>query len=297
MTPAQRKQWLEVRRRGIGASDAPNLLGVGFRTAADVYREKIEPSDERVPAAGVLRRGIDLEPIIAQRYEETLQVQLLAAPHSIAHHARPWQLASLDRIRNDAAANPVELKSTAGFGDQWGPAGTDLIPDGYQVQVQHQLGITGSEWADVAALDVIAWEFRVYRIPFNPEFFEFISDIEAKFWTDHVLAKRPPGAEWGEQFADQARSLTVKGKKIELPEAAAELIAQRVELKTIRDEAEAAYKLLGAQIETLLGDAEEGTAADMWKVKRIHVPGGHVEYDREPYSRLDIRPIKTRGNR
>jgi len=293
MTPTERREWLESRRAGIGSSDAPNLLGIGFRTAADVYREKIDPPDERMPSAGVLRRGIDLEPIIAQRYEEAVYGVELAKPLPvIAHPERPWQLASLDRVRDDG--KPVELKSTAGFGDQWGPAGTDQIPDGYQVQVQHQMGVTGAEVCDVAALDVIAWEFRVYRVPFNPEFFEFISEMEAKFWTDHVLAKRPPGAEWGEQFADDARSLTVKGKKIELPEEAAALIAQRQELKAVRDEADAAYKQLGSEIEVMLGDAEEGTAAGTWKVKRIHVAGGHVEYDREPHSRLDIRPIRRK---
>lgn len=293
MTHAERKQWLEERRRGIGSSDAPNLLGVGFRTAADVYREKIDPPDERMPDRGFLRRGIDLEPIIAARYVEAVQGVELAKPLPvIVHPSRDWQLASLDRVRDDGY--PVELKSTIGFGDEWGPAGTDLIPDRYQIQVQHQLGTGGFEWADVAALDIIAWELRVYRIPFNPALFEFISEVEAKFWTDHVLAKRPPGAEWGEQFADEARGRTVKGKKIELPEDAAALIAQRQELKSIRDEADAAYKQLGFAIEVLLGDAEEGTAADAWKVKRIHVAGGHVEYDREPYSRLDIRPIKKR---
>lgn len=295
MTPAERKQWLEERRRGIGSSDAPNLMGVGFRTAADVYREKTEPPDERLPSRGVLRRGLDLEPIIAARYVEAVEGVELAKPlPSIAHPERPWQLASLDRVRDDGF--PVELKSTVGFGDEWGPSGTDLIPDGYQIQVQHQLGTGGFQWADVAALDVIAWELRVYRIPFNPALFEFISEVEAKFWTDHVLAKRPPGAEWGEQFADQVRGQMVKGKKIELPAEAAALIAQRQELKCIRDEAEAAYKQLGTEIEVLLGDAEEGTA-DTWKVKRIHVAGGHVEYDREPYSRLDIRPIRTKGKR
>lgn len=295
MTPTERKQWLEDRRGGIGSSDAPNLLGVGWRTAADVYRSKVEPPDERLPVAGILRRGIDLEPIIAQRYTEAVHGVELAKPLPvIVHPDRAWQLASLDRVRDDG--RPVELKSTVGFGDEWGPSGTDQIPDGYTIQTQHQMGVIGADSCDVAALDVIAWELRVYRIPFNREFFEFLTAIEAQFWEQHILTRTPPAAEWAEQFTEETRGRMVKGKKIELPAAAVDLITNRVELKAIRDEADAAYKQLGQELDALLGDAEEGTA-DTWKVKRIHIAGGHVEFDRDPYTRLDIRPIKTRGRR
>lgn len=291
MTHEERRQWLTERQAGIGSSDAPNLLGVGYRTAADVYRSKIDPPDERLPRAGVLRRGIDLETIIAQRYAESLEIEVEPPEESvIVHPARPWQMASLDRVRIDTG-KPVELKSTAGFGEQWGPSGTDQVPDGYLVQTQHQMGVVGADCCDLAALDVITWELRVYRIGFDPAFFEFLTAIEAQFWTDHVLTRTPPPAEWGERFEEETRGRMVKGKRVQLAELAAELCERQKELTAIRNEADAEAKALGREIESLLGDAEEGTAGS-WKVKRIHVAGGHVEYDREPYTRLDIRPIR-----
>ena len=55
MTPTERLQWLAERQSGLGSSDAPNLVGLGFRTAQDVYIDKTEPVRD-LPPAGNLRR-------------------------------------------------------------------------------------------------------------------------------------------------------------------------------------------------------------------------------------------------
>jgi len=288
---ATRAKWLADRQEGVGSSDAPCLVGLGWKNATDIYREKTTSPDAR-PPAGFLRRGLELEGIVAGMYVESgaaIGAEIAKPEAAVAHPDRPWQLANLDRVRDDD--RPVELKTTAGFGDEWGPAGSDIVPEGYLVQCQHQMGVVGADWCDLAALDVIAWEFRVYRIPFSPAFFDFLTNVEAAFWAQ-VVARQPVGPEWSEQFADPARSRMVKGKAIDLPDAA-ELIEQRKAFGAIRDEADAEYRRLGARIEAMLGDAEAATAGP-WKVKRVNVKAHRVEAHDKPASSY-IRCDRKKG--
>jgi putative phage-type endonuclease len=276
--------WLRERQKGVGSSDAPNLVGVGFGDAASVYRSKVEPPDDREPRAGVLARGIALEETVARLYAETMGVVVGHPAPIVFHPDRPWQFASLDRVRDDG--RPVELKTTAGFGEAWGAAGTDQIPDGYRVQAQHQMGVIGADSIDLAALDVIAWELRVYRVPFDPDLFAWLTAVEETFWRGHVLPRVPPGPEWDEQLRADALALVEKGKRVELGAGAVELIERRKELAAIRDEADAECKRLGRLLEAQMGDAEIATAGG-WIV-----PGGEVSYTRDPYTRLDVRAGK-----
>jgi putative phage-type endonuclease len=187
--PADRLAWLLARQRGVGSSDAPNLCGVGYQDAASVYRSKVTAPNATLPVSGVLARGVALEPLVAQRYAEEMDAELVPCAQ-VAHPERPWQLANPDRRRLDSGRH-VELKTVTGFSDEWGPALTDRIPDGYAVQVQHQMGVLGAESIDLAALDVIAWELRVYRIPFDPSFYGWLTQVEERFWREHVPRRGP----------------------------------------------------------------------------------------------------------
>lgn len=292
-----RAEWLEIRRSGVGSSDAPNLVGVGFRTAADVYREKVSPPDPRLPVRGVLRRGIDLEPVAAALYAEVMGVELAAADLE-RHPVRPWQLASPDRVRPDGRR--VELKTTAGFGGQWGEPGTDEVPDGYRVQVQHQMGVKMADSIDLAALDVIAWELRVYRIDFDPEFFAWLTDVEARFVREHVEPRVPPAPDWERQFHPGYLARVVNpDTSVELGPDVSRLVEQRAALSAVRDEADEEYKRVDARIRALMGGAEVALCPG-WRVRQVVIADKvipeHVEPEkvRKGYSYLRATRTKER---
>lgn len=296
-----RTEWLEKRQAGIGSSDAPCLVGVGYRNASDVFRDKTEPVRESLPTTGVLARGMALEQIVADRYTQETGVKLVTRDMIDRHPEREWQMASVDRWRlehEDGHDAPVELKTVAGFGDEWGPDGSSRIPDGYFVQVQHQLGVVGNPWAHLAALDVIGWTFRIYSIRFDPEFFGLLSEVEHRFLTDHVRRRRDPGPEWEEKYAAALVEKIPKPEgQIELPEIAAEIIAKRNEFKSIKEAAEEAYRSHNAALESLLGDALEGVVGS-WKVKRISVKGSYVPASyRGGYSYLMCRESKPKAKK
>lgn len=283
-----RIDWLKERQGGIGASDAPNLVGVGYGNAATVYRSKVEPVND-APPKGYLRRGLDLEPIVAAMYTEVMGVPLSMRELTDRHPERPWQFCHVDRMRPDDL--PVQLKTTAGFGDDWGPSGTDQVPDGYRIQCLHEMGVIGASACDLIALDVILWEPRVYRLLFDPAAFDWLTRVEAEFW-EHVERRRPLPADWDERIAPVAAKLIVSGKYVELGADVETLITKRKQLGAIRDEADDEYKRIGQQIEASMGDAEVAMCCG-WKLKRIQIAAGIVpSYERKAYSRLDIRAVK-----
>lgn len=283
-----RESFLRERQSGIGGSDAPNLIGVGFRSASEVYRDKTEPVVAR-PATGWLRRGLELEPIVASMYSEIMGVELVERPLMDRHPERPWQLCHVDRMRPDD--HPVQLKTTAGFGDDWGPNGTDQVPEAYRIQCLHEMGVVGAPASDLIALDVVTWQPRVYRILFDRDAWDWLTHIEAEFW-DHVQRRQPIDATWEERIAPVAEQVILPSKRVELGADVEALITQRNELGAIRDEADERYKRLGQEIQSRMGDAEIATCG-AWKLKRIKIAAGVVPaYERRAYVRLDVRTLK-----
>ena len=287
-----REEWLKERQTGVGASDAPNLVGVGFRDAASVYRSKVEPVRD-TPPAGFLRRGLELEGIVANMYTEVMGESLTEPTEAIRRHPeRPWQLASIDRERQDGM--PVQLKTLAGFGDEWGENGTDLIPDGYRVQCLHEMGVSGRDSMDLICLDVIAWEPRVYRLMFDSSAWDWLTSVEDEFWK-RVLAREPVGPEWDEQFAEQAARVIVKGKLVELGPDVSALIERRKEFAAIKKEAEEEYERLGLLLADRLGDAEKAVAPG-WKLGWVNMPETVVEsFTRKASRHIRAYPIKQKG--
>lgn len=275
MDAVQRVDWLRERQTGIGASDAPNLVGLGYRDALDVYRAKTAPvgHTDVEPEDGPLARGIALEPVVAQRYARFMDCELVAPPAPIVRNpGAPYQLASPDRFRADNG-RLVELKTALFFGDEWGPSGTDRIPDGYTVQVQQQMGVLGLDHCDLAALDVTAWELRVYRVAFDVDLFEWLTDVESTFWNEHVEKRVPPSVEWEARFDPKKVGLLAdRGTRIDLSHVpgAVELFARVKELGELTKEADEAYTAARDELAALMGRAERADAGP-WTVKKVIV--------------------------
>lgn len=294
-----RSEWIAERYRipGVGASDAANLIGIGFQSARDVFNDKLNPpTGDDVPTTGWRARGLALEATAAAMYELKMQTPLDLPPNAIVRHRdREWQFCSPDRVRADGRM--VEIKSAVGVGDEWGAEGTDQIPDSYMTQVQHSLGVLAAsggavaDWCDVACLDIVQWQLRVFRVRFNPAFFEWLTEIEARFVADHLLPKVPPGPEWGDRFAAPALAMIRPGTAVDLGPAGEVLAERRRRVGEVRKQCEAEYDRLTAELRALMGTAERATAG-AFTLKQSVVKGGPVTYTREDYMRLDVRAKK-----
>lgn len=133
----EKQKWLEWRRKGIGASDAPIIMGVSpWTTPYDLLMQKVEGKE--IEETFAMKRGIDLEDTARQRAEEMLGVFLF--PKYCEHRKYPWMLASLDGIDLDEKIM-IEIKCTSKKNHLLAKKGE--VPKHYYPQLQHQLEVSG----------------------------------------------------------------------------------------------------------------------------------------------------------
>jgi putative phage-type endonuclease len=198
---AARDHWLEQRRTGIGASDAPVIVGAAkWRSPLQLFAEKAGLADVTEDEKDYLTWGHRLEPIIASAYEdETGRTTFDPGDYEIQRHESvPWMIATIDRLvvgwNADGPHRPpheapgvLELKTANAFRkDDW----KDGPPLAYQVQLQHQLAVTGHLWGSIAVL-IGGQSFLWTDIPRNNEFIDKLMIAEERFW-QRVIRRDPP---------------------------------------------------------------------------------------------------------
>lgn len=124
-----------LRRNYIGASDAPIIMGESpWKSPAKLYREKV--GLDIVESTYPMRRGIALEQ--EARHVFFLETQLSVYPMRVLHREIPWMMASMDGLSFDRTV-AVEIKCP--MGKDHIVASTEMIPDKYFAQLQHQLEV------------------------------------------------------------------------------------------------------------------------------------------------------------
>ncbi len=189
-TPEERAAWLARRRQGVGASDAPVILGLSrFKSAYQLWHEKLGiGGDGRMTEAQMW--GLLHEPTVAAMYEIRTGEQLFNPRDTVRHPEHPYRYANLDRVRADRI---VQIKTDQTWSG-WGPDGSDQIPPPYLVQVTHEMDCAGAHLCDVAAL-LCGNQMRIYTVPFNPVLAERIADSQHEFWA-MVQRRVPPPIDW-----------------------------------------------------------------------------------------------------
>lgn len=195
ITPATETAWLEERRRSVGASDAPAVLGVcPYRTPIDVWQDKLGIAPPRVESEAMYW-GKRLESVVLEEYERRTGRAVVSRQQFARDGSYPWMTATLDGLTADGRV--VEVKTAAAWAKEWGEEDTDAIPEPYLVQVHHQLAVTGLDVADVAVL-IGGQRFRVYEVRRNADLVDAVVTGEAAFW-QHVVSRTPP--DWGRMTA------------------------------------------------------------------------------------------------
>lgn len=251
-----REAFLAERRRGIGGSDAPVILGLStWKTPLQLWMEKTGRVTDDADNP-ILRRGRKLEAVVASEYEEETGRTVRHMPTLAVHHEHGWMIGHVDRaieasdhdgpgILEAKAANIFRIR-------EW----EDEAPLAAQVQLQHYLAVTGASWGSVAGL-LGGIEFKYQDLDRNEEFIAALISRERAFW-QHVLSDDPPEPQAGDVKVIGRIFEAIEGKSIDLPEDAIELDRQRLaasteikRLEELKDEAEAKLKFL-------IGDAEVG---------------------------------------
>lgn len=293
--------WLEARRNGLGASDAASVLGLSRKSPLALYHEKLglELDESREQRIRLLKMGHLMEPVIAGLFGEEVKAVGVREPPARFHLERstlyPWLTCTVDRWGRDttlpvdslgAAAHPteyiaeqavvIELKNVSVFAaSDWLDAGE--VPLEYQVQVQHQLAVTGLKRGYIACT-IGGIDFKWAPVERDDSFIAVLLQMESQFW-DRLKAGEPPPAD----YLDSTRETLVQLRKqakidetkvIELP---TEFIALREEHDSVEAQL-TALKLRKEHIENQVRDylvkqgAQFGTLRDgrgySWKMQQ-----------------------------
>ncbi len=200
-----REQWLQVRRGGVGSSDAAAAVGLSpHKSQLQLWMEKtgragMLPATETDDDMSPTYWGALLEPIVAAHYTRRTGNRVRRVNAVLQHPLCPWMLANIDREVMGAPDVQILECKTAGIQGAW--LWRDGVPEYVQLQVMHQLAVTGKQAADVAVL-IGGQELQIYRIERDEAMISQLATLEWMFW-DYVERDEQPPAD-GSESADAA---------------------------------------------------------------------------------------------
>ena len=263
----ERDDWLEVRRTGIGSSDAAAAIGLNpYQSQLELWMQKtgkgdllpaIDPNDDTSP----MFWGTMLEPIVAAHYTKRKGNKVRRVNAVLQHPEHPWMLANVDR--EVVGAPDVQILECKTAGIHGARLWRDGVPEYVQLQVMHQLAVTGHRAADVAVL-IGGQELRVFRIERDEALIARLITLENQFW-DMVQQGIAPAGDGSDSSDKALRSLfpASAGEQVDLSEDE-ELNATFEELLQVRTDLDTVQKRearLRQRIQMHMGEASRALFA------------------------------------
>lgn len=291
--PSDREVWLGRRR--IGASDAPALFGLtGQWTSSYALWARLRgltpPSDG--DEAEYQRWGHILEAPIAEEYERLTERKTIdRGPYDIrVHPTRPYMTCTPDRgilAFDDRGPGLLQIKTRAFWkADEWGEG----APLDTQVQVQHELAVTGYRWASIA---VLIWgkPLRWVDVERNEPFIAMLEERCADLWR-RVEENDPPPPDDSEATAKALRRAFPidAGTEIKIAPPQAAMFERFEELRSARNALDKELQGLDNQIRAAFGEATAALLPDgtRWTLKTAQRAG----YVVEPSTHRTLRKAK-----
>jgi putative phage-type endonuclease len=189
-----REDWLDVRRGGIGSSDAAAAVGMNpYCSPLELWVDKTgrggalkqnDPEDDSAPTYW----GTLLEPIVAAHYTKRTGHRVRRINAVLQHPEHSFMRANIDReVMHTPDVQILECK-TAGINGArlW----QDGVPGYVRLQVQHQLAVTGKQAADVAVL-LGGQHLEIHRMIRDESLIDWLIEAERQFW-HYVETDTPP---------------------------------------------------------------------------------------------------------
>lgn len=253
-----RGEWLELRRTGIGGSDAGAILGVNpYRGAYGVWADKLGLLPETADNEA-MRQGRDFEDYVARRFAEKTGLKIRHEYHMLRSNAHPFMLADIDRrIAGEKAG--LECKTSKDL--RLARYKNGDFPIEYYAQCLHYLAVTGWDRWHLAVL-----VYGTDLLTFTIDRADVADDIEALiraegcFWRDNVQARvspTPDGLETTSKALLAVHPLATEGAAMDADEEADRLMLELIEVKDKIKALDKHGDELANRIKDIMGDNEE----------------------------------------
>lgn len=190
--------WLDARSSRLGGSEVAAVLGLSpWESRFSLWHRKrglvaAEPDNH------AMRRGRLLEATVATWFAEEHPEYRVRRTGTWVNRARPWQLATPDRLLTTLTDRALLEIKTAADASEWGEPGTDEVPVHYRAQVIWQLDTFGLTRAHVAVLTAL--DFREYVVEWNRSEAELLRGAGREFLDTVERDERPDIDEHGATY-------------------------------------------------------------------------------------------------
>jgi len=295
LTGEDRLAWLIERRKGIGASDAASIMGVGkWGTALSVWLDKTsdEPPKEESEETQ-FQRGNFFEPVCARLYANKTGEDLYKPAPILWHDDLDWMYASLD-YRRKSDHRPIECKTTRTM-EEFGEPDSDQVPAYYAIQAQQQMEVADQPFVDFSVL--CGFDHFIYTVKRNYEIAAMIIEVGGQFW-ENVKSRIQPDIDWAHKTTPELMKTLyqkVKRRTITLGGEAVLLHDQYEQLKLEEKTAKEAKELIHAKMKALMGEADVAELSDgsKWTRAEIKNPG----YTVAPFTYITLTPRRSKAQK
>lgn len=294
-----REQWLEVRRKTIGGSDAAGIVGLSsYATPYTVWANKTGrlPDSEDNEA---MRQGRDLEEYVAKRWQEATGKSVRRSNAILYNSQYPFAHADIDRaVVGENAGLECKTTSTLNVRQFHGVE----FPEKYYVQCVHYMAVTGADRWYLAVL-VLGKGFYTYVLERDAEEIRSLMAVEANFM-DFVRKDIPPTLDGSEATSDALQAIYPKSEFGEVDLFGRETILR--EYFALRDQKKLLEEQIGRIENTIkadMQDSEHGSCGGFsvsWKTQirrqfqAKEFAQAHPDIDLRPYYKnTTARPFKV----
>ena len=288
-----REEWLELRRKSIGASEAAAACGEDPKVSPLelVCRKRGELPEEDLSDIEAIQWGLLLEPAIVAESARREGLALLnkeqieaafrgdevtdlvgfvdGAHPFLRSRARPWQTATLDGVAYDPGSQRlvgIEAKNQGQYHSGAWDTEDGLAPDKFRLQVAHQLAVA-PRLSDGLLAGLIGGNslrrLRMERV-YLLRIIEALVVVEEDVWRCVQTGSTPS---LSGPPASVARALTAlhpddNGESVILPDSMLGVVAEYLDAKSKAAEFSAREEALKVQIEAAIGKASYGVLPD-----------------------------------
>lgn len=168
-------EWLEWRSQGIGASDAPTIVGENpWKSTLQLLDDKCGKNNDDSSEAMI--RGSALEPEARKRFEFKSGIRF--PPACLQSSKFEWLRASVDGLAVDGSA-VVEIK--CGESVYRRTSASRKVPDYYYGQLQHILAVTDLDQINFWCYLPNRPELHL-RVARDEKYISRMLDMEQQFW-------------------------------------------------------------------------------------------------------------------
>jgi putative phage-type endonuclease len=261
------QQWLEVRKLGIGSSDAATACGLNpYMSMLELWMIKTGRMQQNIEdeSAGYapLYWGKQLEPLVAEYYSMHTNHKVRRVNAVLQHpdEDKHFMLANLDYavVGNDEV-QILECKTVGEYGSKlW----RDGVPLYVLCQVQHQLAVTGKQAAHICAL-ICGHETKIFKVTRNETVIKYLINAERYFW-ECVENDIPPDVDASESAAKALQLLYPAHVPLSTTDLSEDVAAnqdfeQLLKQRHLIEQHQASFDQLKHQIQAKMQDSERAT--------------------------------------